>query len=282
MEMSLGSSSTRETEEPKMMDGKDEDSVSPSRQICQPQSKTVYVIPSMERNIGKFHGNLELDGDVMIDDWIEEMQCILASRSVLEPEKADFVYLHLEGRARDEIKCRPEKVRSDHELMLAVIRDVFGKRCTVTQCQRQFYNRRQKEGENLRDFSYALMKMIQTIKRLYPEQAKEPDRLLKNQFGESVLDPSLGREMRRMCRLNPEMSFLDVRDEAIVWSEEEAVHTPDETTEIRRQSAQPWRTREDVDRLEIMEHEQTSLMKMVIDLKNMILKLPLNFSVSLL
>ena len=48
-----------------------------------------------------------------------------------------------------------------------------------------------------------------------------PDLTLCEQFAQNVNDNSLRRELKRLIRQHPEMNFLDFRDEAILYSEDE-------------------------------------------------------------
>ena len=49
----------------------------------------------------------------------------------------------------------------------------------------------------------------------------DPDLTLRDQFANSVRDRILWKELRKFIREHPSITFLDVREEALRWSEEE-------------------------------------------------------------
>jgi len=49
-------------------------------------------------------GRPKSDADLSIDDWIDEVTSVFAVRPTSKGEKVDYIYSHLEGMAKDEIK----------------------------------------------------------------------------------------------------------------------------------------------------------------------------------
>lgn len=99
------------------------------------------------------------------------------------------------------------------------------------------------EGESLREYSYALMNLIKKITTKNTDIIPNPDLTLCEQFAQNVNDISLRRELKRLIRQQPDIHFLDFRDEAILFSEDEEKNrskcsTDRHTTEKRADSLQ--------------------------------------------
>ncbi|XP_047673938.1 uncharacterized protein LOC125145409 [Tachysurus fulvidraco] len=91
-----------------------------------------------------------------------------------------------------------------------------------------FYNRKQLEGEDLRNYSHELLSYSQTTRLLSSIVKQSPDGLankqgiLRDQFVEGVRDAALRRELRKIIREKPYLTLLEIRNEAILWSMEES------------------------------------------------------------
>ena len=172
-----------------------------------------------ERKCPKFSGSL-LAGALTVDEWVEEVEGCIRARPMSAIDQAWFVYDHLEGPAQTEIKFRDRSVREDPEQIFSVLREVYGCTKSYVSLQQRFFDRKQKEGESLQDFSHALMMLMERVTLCGPQAVSNPQTLLRDQFCENVRDHTLRRELKKMVRQNPETSLLDIRKEAIRWVEE--------------------------------------------------------------
>nr|XP_034337918.1 uncharacterized protein LOC117692829 [Crassostrea gigas] len=182
------------------------------------KSKTTYLKPV--RNVQKFSGNEDKD-DIHVDDWIEEVEHVIKSHRMNREESTDFIYSNLTGLAKEEIKYRPYEERSNPTKVLRILSETFGDKEGITVLQRNFFERKQMEGESLREYSYALMNLIKKITTKNTDIIPNPDLTLCEQFAQNVNDISLRRELKRLIRQQPDIHFLDFRDEAILFSEDE-------------------------------------------------------------
>lgn len=130
-------------------------------------------------------------------------------------EKLDFITSHLEGAAREEVRLFPKDDCENPECILDILLEAFGEKRSLPQLLKLFYERRQQEGESLRAYSHSLRELL--------NRAVKVDRVLtlRDQFANSVRDGVLHKELRKFIREHPSVSFLDVREEALRWSEEE-------------------------------------------------------------
>ncbi|KAK0144109.1 hypothetical protein N1851_017537 [Merluccius polli] len=167
-----------------------------------------YVYVPSERKCPRFSGKLSNDS-LTAEDWVEE-----ARRHAL------IVFDLLEGEARAEIKFRPVAERDEPDKIFSILLSIYGCSQSYISLQKQLFQRRQLEGESLREFSHALLHLLEAVKRRDPACLANPEAVLRDQFVENVQDGRLKRELRRQVRLHPTLTFLDVRSEAIHWVEE--------------------------------------------------------------
>lgn len=153
-------------------------------------------------------------------DWLDELNATLSYRHFTRVEKAAFIYEQLGGEARQELKYRPQAVRLDPDLVLEILKEMYGQPPSLTKLQKQFFERRQKQGESVREYSHALMAIMEEISHCDVSEAWAGGFALRDQFAENVCDISLRRELKKIIRQQPTISFFDLRKEAFQWEEE--------------------------------------------------------------
>lgn len=155
-----------------------------------------------------------------IDEWIEEVRLSMRARHLGLGDQACFVYDHLEGEARDEIKYRPREEREDPERIFVILKELYGCPKSYVSLQQDFFSRKQLDGESLQEFSHALYCLMEKVVASSPTHVGNSDVLLRDQFAEHVNNPDLRRELKRLVRHDPDLSLLDLRAEAIRWERE--------------------------------------------------------------
>nr|XP_055035571.1 uncharacterized protein LOC129423357 [Misgurnus anguillicaudatus] len=190
----------------------------------------VFYVPR-ERKCPRFYGNM--DSTLSVEDWTEEAKVCIEGRGWSDKEKVVFLLDHLGGEARMEIKLRPQATRETPESVFDILRDLYGGKQTFVQLQQRFFERKQKEGESLTEFSHALMSLMDLILCGNPESVPNSDRVLRDQFMEHVRDVMLKRELKRLVREKPSSTLLEVRSEALRWVEEG-------NGEMAASRVQPW------------------------------------------
>ncbi|XP_041920078.1 uncharacterized protein LOC121714900 [Alosa sapidissima] len=178
-----------------------------------------YVYIPRERKCPRFSGRLSHDS-LTVEDWVEEARRHLSSRHMPLSEQVLTIFDLLDGEARTEVKFRPASDRDDPDKIFGILTSIYGCSHSYISLQKQFFQRRQLAGESLREYSHALMHMMEAVKRRDPVCFANPDVVLRDQFIEHVGDSMLKRELRRQVRLHPTITFYDVRSEAIRWVEE--------------------------------------------------------------
>lgn len=113
-------------------------------------AKTVYI--NKNRELETFSGRPVKETDPAAEEWIEDAIHHLKTITGNDAQ-VEFLYAHLQGQAKDEIRIRPEQDKSSATKMLDVIRTTFQEAETVGQLQQRFYQRNQNKGETVQEYS---------------------------------------------------------------------------------------------------------------------------------
>lgn len=192
----------------------------------QTESQKIVVLPR-ERRLKKFSGQ-RTEGQQSVEDFVEEIRAAMAAREMAKGEKVDFIKSHLEGPAKEEVRLFSKEDRENPDRLLEILLDAFGERRSLPQLLKLFYERKQRDSETLRAFSHSLRELLHRALKVDKKAVVDPDQTLRDQFANSVRDGMLRKELRKFVRKHPSISFLDVREEALRWSEEE--EKPSRTT----------------------------------------------------
>ena len=180
--------------------------------------KQIVVFPR-DKKIKNFTGR-KTEGDQPVEDFIDELKITFEARDMTSAERVDFIMSHLEGPAKEEVRMYSKKERSNPDVLLEVLTQAFGEKCSSSQLLKLFYERKQKENETLHAYSYSLNELLKSATKADPKAVPDPEKTLRDQFADNVRDPFLRKELKKFIReRNP--PFLDLREEALRWSEEE-------------------------------------------------------------
>ena len=192
---------------------------SPPVQKVHPPPPVIYI--PRERKLPRFSGT---QGQLPVEDFITEIKQVVAARQLEEPDAIDLVLSHLDGAAKEEVRLLPDSKCQTYGGILKGLLDAFGERRSVAQLLKAFYERKQKDGETLRSFSHGLSSLLGKVRQRDPKTVIE-EGTLRDQFIEGVRDLHLRRSLKKMVREHPSASFLDIREEAMSWAEEDERRT---------------------------------------------------------
>ncbi len=80
-------------------------------------------------------------------------------------DQAFFLFDHLEGEAREEIRYWSRNKREDPDQIIQVLRELYGCTKSYVALQESFFSRRQQDGDTLVEFSFALMSLMEKVKK---------------------------------------------------------------------------------------------------------------------
>jgi len=197
----------------------------PQRPSPTRSSVSTTVVPTIElvyipkdKKGARFSGHA---GTMTYYEWVDDVQNLVNFCRYKPREQAAYLYDHLDGEAQQEIKHCSEEVRKDPERLLETLKEAYGHPCSLTQAQKRFFDRRQREGESLREYSHALLSLAELINRCNHGIELCGEQAAGSQFAENVRDPALRRELKKIIRQDPTIKFLALRQEAILFSEED-------------------------------------------------------------
>ena len=171
-----------------------------------------------QKKIKSFTGK---ERDITLEYSLCDIHASIASRPLADEDKVHFMFQHLEGAAREEVKLRPLLDRDTVDKLVSILHDVFGVKATGVQLQRQFFECKQKQSQSLRDFSHHLMEVLNKVIIKCPHLNCSKDKLLCDQFSEGGSDEVLRKHLKKQLRDNPSLLFLRLRHEATEWAEED-------------------------------------------------------------
>ncbi|KAK0148586.1 hypothetical protein N1851_011071 [Merluccius polli] len=148
---------------------------------------------------------------ISIDEWVEEAQACMRARHLSSIDQAFFLFDHLVGEPREEIKFRSNAERRDPDRIIAILRELYGCSESYVALQEAFFSRKQQEGETQQEFSLALLNLMGRCPML---------RFYCGTNSQHVLDGALRRELKQLVRRQPLSTLLEVRAEAIRWERE--------------------------------------------------------------
>ncbi|XP_067264237.1 uncharacterized protein [Chanodichthys erythropterus] len=175
-----------------------------------------FVFIPRDRKCPKFSGR----SGIGINEWVEEAQACMRLRHLSTADQAFFLFDHLEGEAREEIRYRSRNEREDPDQIIQVLRELYGCTKSYVALQESFFSRRQQDGETLVEFSLALMSLLEKVKSQSPHGMPNAEVLLRDQFVEYVNDCALRRELKQFVRRQPTATLFDIRSEALRWERE--------------------------------------------------------------
>ena len=175
----------------------------------------VYMYAPRERKCPRFSGDIAQDG-LTVEDWVEEAKKSLSVQHT-QVEQATFLCDLLDGEAKREVKFSSPTDRATPEAIFTILFDNFGCDQTYVSLQRQFFQRRQQDNESIREFSHALLHLMELLESKDPRGVSNSDLVIRDTFIENVRDTKLQRELAHLVRQHPNYSFKDVRNAAIKW-----------------------------------------------------------------
>ena len=150
----------------------------------------------------------------------------MRARHLSSTDKAYFLFDHLEGEAREEIRYRSREEKEDPEKIIQILQELYGCPQSYVALQEAFFSRKQQEGESLLEFSIALMTLMDKVKGCAPQGVLNANVLLRDQFVEYVCEGPLRRELKRLIRSQPTATLIEVRKEAMRWEQEGSIEPP--------------------------------------------------------
>lgn len=185
---------------------------------------TVYI--PRDRKLPEFSGCRSRPGELSVEEWISSMKSAFKVMKIPEEDKIEFVKQYLKDEAKMTVKFMLNgKERSVDEIFDA-LDQTYGDKLPIGSRLKEFYDRKQMPGETIRSYAYDLQEKLSIIQNREPSRVPDADGVLKEQLVLGLKDDSLRREMKRRVKTERDLTFIQLMQEAITWSEEEEVQVP--------------------------------------------------------
>ena len=154
-----------------------------------------------------------------VEAWITEVRHCWEGRVWTVAEQAIFILDHLTGNAKAEVEFHPESERNSPDKLFALLLEHFRSSQSYVHPLAQFCQRHQRSDESVREFSYGLKRLMDSVVRSTPGAIPNSDQLLRDQLIEHVRDGALRRALDQRLAANPQLSFSEARAVAVKWEE---------------------------------------------------------------
>lgn len=177
-------------------------------------AKFVYAA----RKMSKFDGARD-----RLEDWLQEARSTISNMGLKDKDASEFLITHLEGAAKRETRLLSEAERADPKEVLKLLETQFGERLTPSQLVSEFHGRKQHKGETLREFSHALLELLDRVCKAYEPEGPpfaDKDKTLRDRFIDGVSDQSLHFTLFDRVERDGTVKFKAIRDYAFKISPE--------------------------------------------------------------
>ena len=208
---------------------------SASSQTVAPPTRIVtrFVQLARERKCPFFSGSPGED-TLPIENWVVEVRRCWEGQEWTAAEQVLFIHDHLTGNAKAEVEFHPERDRTTPAQIFALLLEHFRHSQSYVRTLALFYQRHQRADESVREFSYGLKRLMETVERSNPGAVPNADQLLRDQLVEHVRDPALRRLLDQRLMADPGLTFPEVRAVAVKWEEARPAVVP--RARVRSQS----------------------------------------------
>ena len=182
----------------------------------------VYVYAPPENKCSRFTGERHGQGQ-RVEDWIKDVRKALVGQPLTPPEQVTWVCDLLDGEAKREVNFSLNLEDTHVDAVFEVLLEHFGCDQTYVAIQRQFFHRRQGKEETIREYTQALVVLLEQLQRKDPRMVPLPDMVLRDTFIENIYDPRLHQELTQILRNHPDHEFRDLREVALRWERRQAV-----------------------------------------------------------
>lgn len=167
--------------------------------------------------VAKFKGG-KSEEDIGFQEWLRTHRAMFDMQPLSESQKVSMLICNLEGEARREVLALVSNERRTVEQIITFLNNIYGDTVPISTIRSQFFTRKQRPQENVRQFALALQEFKNRLQNR--EGCAEGDNVLRDHFIAGLGDPALRRELRVRVRLDPTLTFPQVKEEAIFRAED--------------------------------------------------------------
>ncbi|KAI4904285.1 hypothetical protein NFI96_007443, partial [Prochilodus magdalenae] len=176
-----------------------------------------------DRKLPEFGGCSTKSGDLTVEEWIAAMKSAFKVMKVPDEDRIELVKQQLKDEARMTVKFMLKGKEEDVEEIFTTLEETYGDKVPIGTRLKEFYERKQMSGETIRAYAYDLQEKLNRVLSRDSDRVPDADAVLKEQLVLGLKDDFLRREMKRKVKEDKDLSFTQLMQAAITWSEEEEV-----------------------------------------------------------
>ena len=177
-----------------------------------PTPERVYVYAPRDTKCSRFSGD-RTRGSSRVEEWIQDVRKALVGQPLTPAEQVTWVVDLLDGEAKREVAFSVDIECAQLDTVFTVLLEHFGCDQTYIAIQRQFFHRRQGERESIREFTHALVTLLEQLQTKDPRVVPLPDMVLRDTFVENICDTKLHQELTQVLRNHP-FGLLEIY---VIW-----------------------------------------------------------------
>ncbi len=179
---------------------------------------TIYI--PRDHKLTDFTGTTK-PGEGGVEEWILSMRSAFRVMKVPDEDQVELIKQHLKGEAKDTVKFMLKEGDNSVESIFKLLQETYGDKVPIGTRLKDFYDRKQAPGETIRAYAYDLREKLYKVKRREPGRVPDEESVLKEQLVLGLRDDFLRREMKRRIKEERSLTFAQLMQDAITWSEEE-------------------------------------------------------------
>lgn len=122
-------------------------------------------------------------------------------------DQVELTKQHLKDEARATVKFMLRDSEKSADDVFKVLLDTYGDKVPIGTRLKDFYDRKQMQGEMIRSYAYDLQERLSRIQRREPGRVPDAESVLKEQLVLGLRDDFLRREMKRRVKGGHKFDF---------------------------------------------------------------------------
>lgn len=160
--------------------------------------------------------------ELNLKEWEAQIKYFIGIQGLRQPQQLQFILGSLEGEAKREILALEEANRDTAEKIFDRLTLLYGDNTPIAALRAQFFNCRQGPKQSIRSFALQILEMFSRLRRRGSAGLGDGDALARDQFVMGLRDGHTRQALKAQLRRDPNMTFEDMRQEALELEEDQS------------------------------------------------------------
>lgn len=160
----------------------------------------------------KFRGGQQ--PEFSFQDWLTAQITMFDMYPLSEAQKVSTLINNLEGEPRREVLAMPADQHDSVQNIISFLQGIYGDTTSLTSLRSQFFTRKQRTDENVRQFALILQELSNRL--MARGDTTTSGYVLRDQFISGLVDGALRRELHNMVRTTATLTFAEIKREAML------------------------------------------------------------------